>query len=315
MGFIRGVLIVIASVLLFVSLLATGFFITVTFSLSYDSVQSQVHPIVVQIIEEQIGEITILDTLTPYLDGYCEENSEVVQDFEGYTFVFPCETIKLGKETLVEYSVNYLIEDFYYKEYSCEFWKCFEESDIPLFLISKYAQEYWRTLFFKFFLFSLILSAGVILLSKRKSKGFFLTGILLILTSLIILKLETIGTFIAKLIISPISMALTEETTSAVLSQVVGIFFSKSGTIFVWMFVIALILIGIGILLKLFKIGFKISNFFKKIEETAEKEDKKEKTTKEIKDKKSEKKDKQIENKKEFKSIKEVKKAQKFKKK
>ena len=127
MGFIRGALVVLISVTLFMSLLTTGLFITVSSSLTYDNVQPKISSIATEIIQEQIGEITIIDTLTPYLDEYCNTNSEIVQQFEGYTFVFPCDIIAQGSEGIVSYAIDYLVGDFYYKEYTCEFWKCFSE--------------------------------------------------------------------------------------------------------------------------------------------------------------------------------------------
>jgi len=267
MGFIRGAALVIISVLLFVSLLATGFFITVSSSLTYDNVQPKISSIATEIIQEQIGEVTIINTLTPYLNEYCNVNSEIVQQFEGYTFTFPCDVVTQGTEGIVSYAVAYLVEDFYYKEYSCEFWSCFGESEIPLFLISEFAKDYWKGWFFKAFLISLVLSAGAILLSKRKSRGFSLTGILVILSSLIILQLNKIGAFVAKLVLSPISSALSGETSQIVLADVIGIFFLNSNKVFVWMFVIGILLIVAGIILRLFRVSFKISAFFKKIED------------------------------------------------
>ena len=283
MGFIRGFALVIISVLLFVFLLATGFFITVSSSLSYDNVQPKISLIATEIIQEQIGEITIIDTLTPYLNEYCNENSEVVQQFEGYVFVFPCDIITQGTESIVSYSVDYLVGDFYYKEYNCEFWNCFGESEIPLFLVSEKAKNYWGAWFFKAFLISLILSAGAILLSKRKSRGFTLTGVLVIFSSLIVLQLSKIGAFVAKLVLFPISSALSEETSQNILADVIVLFFSNSNTIFVWMFVIGLVLIVAGIILRLFRVGFKVSAFFKKIESKNEGKIKESKVVKEVK--------------------------------
>ncbi len=259
MGFLRGAGIVILSVLLFVSLLAAGFFAVLASSLTYENVEPQIHSVATKIIEEQIGETTIVDTLTPYLKEYCKNNSEIVYKFQGYTFVFPCEVVASGTDSIINYSVNYLVGDFYYKDYQCEFWKCFEESDIPLFLVSEYAQDYWKARFYNAFLISIVLSAGVVLLFRRKANGFILTGILLIISSLIILQLRKIGAFVAQLILSPVSTAVSEGTSQEILSQVISIFFSKAGAVFLWMFVIALILIGTGIILRLFGIGFKIS--------------------------------------------------------
>ncbi len=280
MGFIRSFLLVIVSILLFVSLLIMGFFATVSSSLSYENVQKQIYPIANQIIEEQIGTTTLINNLEPYLLEYCKNNSEVVKNIEGYIFVFPCEIIESGGESIIEYGINYFIKNFYYKEYSCEFWKCFEEQEIPLFLVSEYSHQYWKKFFFNFLLISLGLSFILILLSKKKSNGFILTGILLTFTAFITLKLDKIGIFLSNFIISPISTALTEETTSSFLPKIINIFFSNSNRIFVWMFVIAIVLILAGILLRLFGIGFKLSGLFGKIQEKKEENKEQEETEK-----------------------------------
>lgn len=270
MGFIRGAGIVILSVLLFVSLLVAGFFAVLTSSLAYGNVEPQIHSVATEIIKEQIGEATIIDTLTPYLSEYCKNNSEITYKFQEYTFVFPCMVVANGTNATIDYAVSYLIGDFYYKDYSCEFWKCFEESDIPLFLVSEYAQDYWRIKLYTSILVSVVLAGGIILLFRRKANGLVMTGILLVVSSLIILQLEKIGAFVAKLILSPVSTAISEGVSQEVLSQVISIFFSTTGSIFLWMFVIALILIGAGIILRLFGVGFKISKTIEKVKQNKE---------------------------------------------
>jgi hypothetical protein len=102
------------------------------------------------------------------------------------------------------------------------------------------------------------------LISEKKSNSPILIGSLIIVNSLIVLTLEKIGTIIAKAILSPISLALSEENINPILSQLVGIFFSESSRIFLWMFIVGLVLIVMGIVFKITGLGFKIG---KKIEE------------------------------------------------
>jgi len=267
MGVLRGFGIVIVSVLLFVSILATGIFATLNYSLTYENVQPKISSISTQIIEEQIGEQEIITQILPFLETYCQNNTEVIQDFEGYTFVFPCETISKGQDAIINHTVNYLIEDFYYKDYNCTFTKCFEETDVPLFLVSKYAKDYWNSLYKKFLIFDLILIGLAILLTEKKSNSPILIGALAIPASLIISQLQNIGTKIVGLILSPISSALTDssEKTSEIISQIVQIFFAESPKIFLWIFITGLILIGIGLILKLTSLGIKIKNWIDKI--------------------------------------------------
>ncbi len=288
MGVLRGFGLVIISVLLFVSLLTTGIFATLNYSLTYENVQPKIYNIADQVITTQIGTQEIVNQLTPFLEIYCQNNTEIIQKIQGYTFIFPCTVVEEGYDSILNYSVDYLVEDFYYKDYNCSFVKCFEQSDIPLFLVSDYARDYWRSLYHKFLIFDLILIGLIILFVEKKSNSPILTGSLFIASSLIILQLKNIGTAITKLILSPISMALSNETSKELISQVVGMFFSESTKVFLWMFIAGIILIAIGLFFKLTALGMKIKN---KIEEkilknkVGELENKNEKLEKQVSEK------------------------------
>jgi hypothetical protein len=264
MGVLRGFGIIIISIVLFICLLVGGIFASISLSLNYDNVQPKTYSIASEIIKTQIGEETIVNQLMPYLNVYCQTNTEVVQSFGDYTFIFPCSIVGEGYDSIVNYSVNYLVSDFYYKEYNCTFTECFEESDVPLFLVSDYARQFWKSLFFKALIASLILSCAIVLISEKRSNAPILVGSLIIASSLIVLTLEKIGTFIAGAILSPISLALSKENMNVIISQIVAMFFSDSSKVFLWMFIVGLVLIVVGIVLKITGIGFKIGE---KIEE------------------------------------------------
>lgn len=258
MGVLRSFVIVIVSISLFLSILFGGITASLVLSLKYDNVQPRINTIAREIIETQIGEDEIVNNLMPYLSVYCQTNTEIVQDFQGYTFVFPCSVVKEGYYSIINYSVNYLVGDFYYKQYNCSFVKCFQDSDVPLFLVSDYARQFWKSLLFKALIASFILACLIILLVERKSNAPILIGSLLIINSLIVLSLEKIGTFAANAFLSPISMAITKENTSSILSQVVTIFFSESLRIFLYMFIGGAVLILLGILFKISGLGLKV---------------------------------------------------------
>jgi len=278
MGFFRGAGIAVVSALLFISLLLAGIFASVSLSLNYENIQPRVYSIADEIINNQIGGDSIVNEITPYLNTFCRTNTEVVHSFEGYNFVFPCTVIQQGRNSIINYTVNYLTSDFYYKEYNCSFVKCFENSKIPLFLVSDYARQFWRALFIKSLLVSLVLAGLVVLLVERKANAFILTGSLLISVSLIILIIERIGAFVAKIVLSPVLLALSKENITAILSQIVEMFFSASSRVFLWMFVAGLILIISGVVLRITGIGIKISQ---KIEELKQKASSEEKVSKE----------------------------------
>lgn len=264
MGVLRGFGIIIVSILLFLAILLAGIFATISLSLSYENVQPRVYNISYEIIDTQIGVKVIEDQLMPYTGIYCQTNTEIVQSFGNYTLAIPCSVAQAGYDSILNYSVNYIISDFYYKDYDCTFTECFKQSEIPLFLVSNYARQMWKSLFFKVLIASLILCCVLFLISEKKSNSPILIGSLIIVNSLIVLTLEKIGTIIAKAILSPISLALSEENINPILSQLVGIFFSESSRIFLWMFIVGLVLIVMGIVFKITGLGFKIG---KKIEE------------------------------------------------
>ncbi len=274
MGFFRGAGLVIVLVFLFIALLLAGIFASVSLSLNYENVQPRIHSIATEIIETQIGAESIANQLIPYLNVFCKTNTEVVHNFEGYTFVFPCTVIGEGRESIINYSINYLVNDFYYEEYNCSFVKCFENSKVPLFLVSDYARQFWKSIFLKSLIASLILAGLTVLLVERKANASILTGSLLVASSLIILTLEKIGTFVAGIVLSPVALALSKEDTTSVLSQVVAMFFSESYRVFLWMFALGLILIIVGIIFRLTGIGIKINQKIEEIKQKASGEEK-----------------------------------------
>lgn len=267
MGVIRNLGLALVSTLLFFSILTTGITATINFSLTQDNVQPKVHSIVKEILEIQIGGQKTINEILPYATQYCEFNTEILQEFEGYKIIFPCTIIKEGYNSLVNYSVNYLIGDFYYKEYNCTFVDCFGKEEIPLFLFSNHSRLFWKDIYKKFFIISIVLFILSILLTKRKANAFFMGGSLMLVVSLIVLFLQKIGNSLIKIVSAPISLALSKETTNNIVSQIVTIFFSESTKVFFWMLGIGLLLIIIGIILRATNIGFKIGEALDKLRE------------------------------------------------
>lgn len=258
MSFFRGLGLVIVSVLLFVALILAGIFGTLSMSLKYENVQPTIYAVADEVISTNIGGKEMVNQLTPFLTVYCINNTEIVQNFGNYTMVFPCSVVSEGYASILNYSVDYLVKDFYYKDYNCSFMKCFEQSNVPIFLISDFARNYWKSLLFKASMIIIVLCLLAFFLAKKKSNSFYLTGTLFVITSFIILQLEKIGPFISKLIISPISSAIAVDNSEDLITQIIGIFFSEASTMFVWMFVIGLLLIALGIFFSLTSLGFKV---------------------------------------------------------
>ena len=269
MGFLRGAGLVIASVLLFVAVLCSGIFLSLGLSLSYDNVNPKITSIATTIVEDTIG-TTQIESYLPLMQTYCELNPEYVFNEQGYTFSLSCSELPNSTEELIKDSVSSLVQGFYYKDYNCEFWKCFGEEDMPLFLVSKYAQDYWMSKFYTSLIFSLILIAGIILLAEKKANGLIVSGSLIFAASLIISKLDLIGTKIAGALISPVAGVLTGDMAQGIISEIIEVFFSDASKVFIWLFVIGLLLIVGGIVLRLMGIGFKIADKIEKVQQKEE---------------------------------------------
>ena len=269
MGFLRGAGLVVASVLLFIAVLCSGVFLSLGLSLSYDNVNPKITSIATTIVEEQIGTAKI-ETYLPLMQAYCQLNPNYVFSEDGYTFDLSCEDLPNSAEELIQDVVSSLVKGFYYKEYSCEFWKCFEQEEIPLFLVSEYAQNYWMSKFYTTLIISLILIGLIILLAQKKSNGMIVSGALIFVVSLIVSKLNLIGTKIAGGLISPVAGTLSGDAAKEVVSDIVKVFFSESSKVFIWMFVIGLLLIVGGIVLRLMGVGFKIADKIEKVQEKQE---------------------------------------------
>lgn len=269
MGFIRSTGLVIVCVLLFVSLLCSGIFLSLGLSLSYENVSPKINSIATTIVQDQIGEAQI-EKYLPLMQEYCKLNPDYIFSEAGYTFSLSCDDVPNSTQELVQDTVSSLVKGFYYKDYTCEFWNCFEQEDVPLFLVSKHAQDYWMAKFYTSLIISLVLIGLVVLLARKKANGVILTGSLIFVVSLIISKLKLIGTKVAGALMSTVAGALSGDVAKEMVSEVVDVFFSESSKIFIWMFVIGLVLIAGGIVLRLMGIGFKIAD---KIEEVQGKEE------------------------------------------
>ena len=140
----------------------------------------------------------------------------------------------------------------YYQQYDCNYWDCFSKYTPPFFLISQKSQSYWNDLLY-YSITAVILSAILLFfLFKRKYNLLFMSGIVIIVSSFLILGIEKLLAIFSNQIIFNITI----------------LFFSQSGFVFVRMFIGGIILIFTGLIVELFRAGFKIYNMFSRIGET-----------------------------------------------
>ena len=261
MGAIRSILLVGVCILLFFSVLAGGLLWTVSSSLQYENVQSGLSSLVDKFIDEQLGsvgdELNIEDEISelmPEIEAYCQDNSEYTFDYEGETIVIPCNVLAEGPEAVINEGVDSLIEQYYYQEYNCDFWNCFSEGEIPLFLISQKSQEYWQGKLRLAFLASIALAVLVFLLAEKKTNFFILVGGLSIVAALPLIRIERLT--------SRLSGLMGDLGDYA--SEIILVFFNQADKVFIRIIIFGATLIAIGIVLKVFHLGVGIAKFMSK---------------------------------------------------
>ncbi|MFH1327021.1 MAG: hypothetical protein ABIH59_02750 [archaeon] len=247
MGIIRGGLLTIVSVLLFFSIFAGALLFTISWSLNYENVQSELGPIVKDLVREEVGvERAVVDNFLD-MQTYCVNHSDYVLSHEGETIVIPCFVVFQGQEAVINHSIGDFVYRIYFNQYECGFWNCLTEQEVPFFLVSSKAQQYWYSKFNYALIIIAVLSVLGFLLAEKKSNFFILISFLIILAALPFTKVEWFAT-------------LFGDIAEGILS----VFLSKSYAVFLRLAALGVVLLVIGVVLKFFRIGFKIQSIFAK---------------------------------------------------
>jgi len=248
MGFIRGAGLVIALVLFFISLLVGNTLLTISSSLDYENIKPELENIIQQIIQENIN-LTENSKEFEMMQKFCLNNSESFEfSEEEFNFNISCETIIQGPEAIIANQINQKIEEIYYQEYDCNFWDCRNENELPYYLVSEKAHEYWKHKHNQIITISIILFFIILLLAQSRSNAFITTGILTIIAAIPFLKLEWLFQKIA-------GDGFLSFFTS---------FFSQSMHVFYKSLIMGIILLIIGIIWKFFHLGFYLKSLFDK---------------------------------------------------
>ncbi|MEK6918100.1 MAG: hypothetical protein AABW51_04080 [Nanoarchaeota archaeon] len=248
MGLIRGVLFVFFSVLFFIALLTTGILLTLSSSLENQNIKTNLANLVSEQINQNYGGFETIQNNLSFIQSYCQNNTDYVFQEAGEVFVISCDVASQGQQAVINNTVSNFIDRSYYKEYSCGFWDCFKQGEIPFFLASKQAYDYWNNKFYFAMLASLILLGLVFLFTHDKTNVPFIVGAFMIIVSLVVLKINALFFIFGGSI-----------------SQFIGVFFSQSYPVFLKFLFFGIGIILLGLVLKMFKAGFKFSNFMEKV--------------------------------------------------
>jgi len=263
MGFIRGGLLFVISVILIISLLIGNIFFVFSSSLKYENINSHLGPVMSDLVEKQINLSSVEEGFSQ-IQEYCKTHDDFVLGEEGYVFVLSCEEVINGTpENVIASESSKFLEKIYYKNYECGFFDCFKEGEVPFFLISQKTQKYIQNKFYYSLLISLILMVLMFFFVQSKKNWFFLVGSLLIFTSLPFSKLDIFSSF----------------SSNEYVVEMFSLFFSSAWNVFLIMFLIGIVLITTGIAFKLWDLEEFLKNkgFFGKHAEEKPAKDKKKK--------------------------------------
>lgn len=259
MGFFRGGIVFILGVLLFISFLALNSFFILESSLKYDNVKESLYPLVKNLsesgtaglIQEQVlGDFNLTKVARDNVDkikSYCQNNTEYLFSYEGYVVSIPCYANATDIDVVINETFNDVIYDIYYKKYDCKFWGCFVKTQLPFFLVSQKARDYWKGKFYISLIASLILILLIFLFIEEKRNTPIVVGVLLVLSSISILKLEDVAYFFARSF-----------------SALIKIFLSNTQKVFVLSFALGILLILAGIVLRILGSNYMKEKFSKK---------------------------------------------------
>jgi hypothetical protein len=250
MGAIRGVILAFVVSLFFLSVLSAGIIYNVSLSLNYDNLKTELVPVVDNLFLKNLNLGSMIDSGYVLMQTYCGSNSQYTFNYGNYTIIFPCSVIMQGKDAIINYGAEQVIKNFYYQEYNCKFFDCFNQDGLPLFLISNHTRVYLMAKFYFLLAVAVALSILMFLLVKKKSNMPIIVGIAIIIASFPTLKVNLLSAFIP-----------------GQLSSVANVFFSSSSYVFQRMIILGIIVLAIGIIFKVFGITEKISEFINRKKE------------------------------------------------
>lgn len=237
MGFIKTTTLILIGILLFISFLILNSFFIASSCLEYNNLQKSVKPLVEEFIYGEFISKELIEDNFIAMKFYCQQNNTFfVVSQADYTLSIPCQEILTGtSDSVVDSQINKFIQDNYYKEYSCSFWSCFEQENTPFFVFSEMSKNYFKSTFYILLVVSLILILLVFFLVEFKRNSLIIVGALLVISSLPFAKLDM----------------FIESIQIRNLMAFLSIISAEAYRTFLIVFILGIILLGIGIGLKI----------------------------------------------------------------
>lgn len=248
MGIIRSGVVIFLSFLLFITVFAGNIFLTLGWSLEYENVKPVVSDFGKDLVNDS-GVSQMLEDNYDLMIYSCNLNdSGYVFSEEGLSVEIPCSEIEKGSENVINYSVNEIVNNIYYKDYNCSFFECIKNEGQPYVLISEKSMDYFKSNYNLILIFMIILFVLLFVFVESKGTAFIISGVLIVFASLPFRKFDWILSFLPDGNVSEFFLA----------------FFTKSYNVFVVMTIIGVSLFILGISFHFFGWGIKISEFLRK---------------------------------------------------
>ena len=237
MGILRGGLLVVACVLLFVVFLAGNVLWTLDKSLDYDTIKPKLVSSVKEVIEDQINVSEVVGDEFAVMEEYCLSNPEYVfsHDESGRVFEIECGVVAQGQDAVVDYAIEGFVEEIYTGQV--------EETRFDFASLKEKTSSY----FYVALVAALILFVAIFFLVEIKSNAFIVAGSLLIVSALPFAKIESFFSFV------PFEFI-----------EYLGVFFSEAYSVFLTGLIVGLLVLGFGMVMKFFGVGFKLFDFMNK---------------------------------------------------
>ena len=110
-------------ILLLISFLVMNVFLTLSLSLEYDNVKPKISSVVKDLAENEINLTDEIEENFVFAEIYCQNNTEFIFSQGEYVFEIPCTIVDEGPESVIDYGINQIIDEVYYKEYDCGFFE------------------------------------------------------------------------------------------------------------------------------------------------------------------------------------------------
>ncbi len=294
MGIIRGGLFIFVCILLFISLIVGGVFLILSLSLSYENVNSNFKEILKNQKISDSGVETMIEEVYPSMIESCANSEFIEYADSNINITIPCSVVNQGSPAVIDYGYDAVTKEVYYRQYECKFFDCFDNPNGSLVIISNHGRTYWLNKFFISSIIILIILLILFFLAHKKYNFFIFSGIVFILSSFVLLNIQKFLIPIIKTTLN-ISTQQLNQLGEVSLDTILNLFFAKSPSVFIMFFIVGIIFIVIGVLIRLWILSYGVSKFFgigknsnsanKKIKELEKKVSEDKKDIKEIKKK------------------------------